>query len=262
MQNATNCYGDTGRMTTKHDSLHRGHGIKCEDMGSKRNRITLRRLASAFLPLPSDMLEELVLGFVSGKGLARERFDLVTYPLYLVSWRGYGVLSGGLESACMSAVFSKLQRILLLRSRVISLSYAGGDGGSSLLQHVGDTRKACKVVVYGSSAAARRPSSLWTSTALSLYGSSGCTVFRFSILDMRQMSMRIGRLEAFYMEFSGEHKPYSCIVRCWRKLYMPVLGFLLRLSGASYSGSDTGSLGILENKDFGFEVVERVAELG
>ncbi|KAG2264302.1 hypothetical protein Bca52824_071381 [Brassica carinata] len=173
MQNATNCYGDTGRMTTKHNSLHRGYGIKCEDMGSKRNRITLRRLASAFLPLPSDMLEELVLGFVSGKGLARERFDLVTYPLYLVSWRSYGVLSGGLESACMSAVFSKLQRILLLRSRVISLSYAGGDGGSSLLQHVGDTRKACKVVVYGSSAAARRPSSLWTSTALSLYGSSG-----------------------------------------------------------------------------------------
>uniref|UniRef100_A0A0D3DAZ7 Uncharacterized protein n=1 Tax=Brassica oleracea var. oleracea TaxID=109376 RepID=A0A0D3DAZ7_BRAOL len=184
MQNATNCYGDTGRMTTKHDSLHRGHGIKCEDMGSKRNRITLRRLVSAFLPLLSDMLEELVLGFVSGKGLARERFDLVTYPLYLMSWRGYGVLSGGLESACMSAVFSKLQRILLLRSRVISLSYAGGDGGSSLFQYVGDTRKACKVVVYGSSAAARRPSSLWTSTALSLYGSSG----------WRQMSMRIGRL--------------------------------------------------------------------
>ncbi|WZZ74042.1 hypothetical protein YC2023_085412 [Brassica napus] len=145
MQNATNCYGDTGRMTTKHDSLHRGHGIKCEDMGSKRNRITLRRLVSAFLPLPSDMLEELVLGFVSGKGLARERFDLVTYPLYLMSWRGYGVLSGGLESACMSAVFSKLQRILLLRSRVISLSYAGGDGGSSLFQYVGDTRKACKL---------------------------------------------------------------------------------------------------------------------
>ncbi|CAN6910697.1 unnamed protein product [Brassica oleracea] len=64
------------------------------------------------------------------------------------------------------------------------------------------------------------------------------------------------------MEFSGEHKPDSCIVRCWRKLYMPVLGFLLRLLGASYSGSDTGSLGILENKDFGFEVVERVAVLG
>ncbi|KAG5394901.1 hypothetical protein IGI04_024864 [Brassica rapa subsp. trilocularis] len=62
----------------------------------------------------------------------------------------------------LSAVFSKLQRILLSRSCVMSLSYAGGDGGSNLFQHVGDMSKACKVVVYGSSAAVRRPSSLWT----------------------------------------------------------------------------------------------------
>ncbi|CAN7026210.1 unnamed protein product, partial [Brassica rapa subsp. trilocularis] len=199
-------------------------------------------------------------GFVSGEVLDRERFDLVTSPLYLVSWRGYGVLSDGLESACMSAVFSKLQRILLSRSCVMSLSYAGGDGGSNLFQHVGDMSKACKVVVYGSSAAVRRPSSLWT-VSLWFFGGLTSTVFRFSVLDRHQMSMRIRCLEAFYMEFGGEHKPDSCIIRCWRKLYMPVLGFLLRSSGASYFGSDTGSFGIRENEDFGFELVERVAEL-
>ncbi|KAG2326132.1 hypothetical protein Bca52824_008860 [Brassica carinata] len=43
------------------------------------------------------MLQKLVLGFVPGEGLARERFDLVTSPLYMVSWRGCGVISGGLE---------------------------------------------------------------------------------------------------------------------------------------------------------------------
>ncbi|WZZ48532.1 hypothetical protein YC2023_048639 [Brassica napus] len=48
------------------------------------------------------------------------------------------------------------------------------------------------------------------------------TVFCFSVLDKWRMSMRIellvfiDRLEAFYMEFGGEHKPDSCIVRCWR----------------------------------------------
>ncbi|KAF3486815.1 hypothetical protein F2Q69_00055805 [Brassica cretica] len=205
MQNATNCYGDTGRMTTKHDSLHRGHGIKCEDMGSKRNRITLWRLASA------PCSREVRSGDISALSGVLARL-----------WSAFRFGFPGLRFVAISDRWCR-SRILLLRSRVISLSYAGGDGGSSLFQHVGDTRKACKVVVYGSSAAARRPSSLWTSTALSLYGSSG--------------------LEAFCMEFSGEHKPDSCIVRCWRKLYMPVLGFLL-----SYSGSDTGSLGILENK--------------
>ncbi|WZZ48531.1 hypothetical protein YC2023_048638 [Brassica napus] len=54
-------------------------------------------LLHLFVPLPSDMLQKLVLGFVPGEGLARERFDLVTSPLYMVSWRGCGVISGGLE---------------------------------------------------------------------------------------------------------------------------------------------------------------------
>ncbi|KAH0923891.1 hypothetical protein HID58_023909 [Brassica napus] len=148
------------------------------------------------------------------------------------SWRR----SEGL--AFLSAVFSKLRRILIPQSRVMSLGYAGGDGGSSLFQHVGDTRTACKVVVYDSSAAVRRLSSLWTSAAFSLYGSSG--------------------FEAFYMEFGGEHKPDSR----WRKLYMPVVGFLLsveilivgddyksmRSSGASYSEGDMESPGIRRNK--------------
>ncbi|KAG5389907.1 hypothetical protein IGI04_031449 [Brassica rapa subsp. trilocularis] len=126
-----------------------------------------------------------------------------------------------------SAVSSELWRILLPRSRVLSLGYAGGDGGSTLFRHVGVTRTALNVVVYGSSAAVRRPSSLWTSAALSLYGSSGrgltSTVFCFSVLDKQQMSMRIellvfiGRWEAFYMEFGGEHKPDSCIVRRLRR---------------------------------------------
>ncbi|KAG2259195.1 hypothetical protein Bca4012_096202 [Brassica carinata] len=47
------------------------------------------------------MLQKLVLGFVPGEGLARERFDLVTSPLYLVSWRDLlsvlVVLGGGVK---------------------------------------------------------------------------------------------------------------------------------------------------------------------
>ena len=178
---------------------------------------------------------------------------------------------------------SELRRILLPRSRVLSLGYAGGDGGSTLFRHVGVTRTALNVVVYGSSAAVRRPSSLWTSAALSLYGSSGwwwrsssrslslgshCFLFPvgtrkrlnkhgFLLLGSRQAanvnanwafglhwsfalwrlvstfgwftypSVKGGHLnsfgsvisifragwEAFYMEFGGEHKPDSCIVR-------------------------------------------------
>ncbi|KAF2531640.1 hypothetical protein F2Q70_00031921 [Brassica cretica] len=77
-------------------------------------------------------------------------------------------------------------------------------------------------------------------------------------------------LEAFYMEFGGEHKPDFCIVRRWRKLYMPFLASYscnlshnlfssveilivgddyksMRSSGVSYSESDTESPGIRGN---------------
>ncbi|KAG5394900.1 hypothetical protein IGI04_024863 [Brassica rapa subsp. trilocularis] len=98
--------------------------------------------------------------------------------------------------------------------------------------------------------------------------SLGSHCFIFSVGTKKRLNKHgfpLLGLEAFYMEFGGEHKPDSCIIRCWRKLVeILIVGDdykSIRSSGASYFGSDTGSFGIRENEDFGFELVERVAEL-
>ncbi|WZZ01804.1 hypothetical protein YC2023_074132 [Brassica napus] len=160
-------------------------------------------LLHRFVPLPSNiyMLQELVLVLFLVKSLI-ERGSIWRISDFSLLWifsrcsssfaeeRRFGF--PGLRFVAISHRWCRSVLPVDMASLlgVLEFGYAGGDGGSNLFQHVGDMSKACKVVVYGSSAAVRRPSSLWT-VSLWFFGGLTSTVFRFSVLDRHQMSMRI-----------------------------------------------------------------------